>query len=432
LERIEQLYRDQEQARGRQLDPGEVARQVGVGRAYAAQTLTALRGGTLTTAERIEQLWRTVERDGGRHLAAPDVARMLGVREGRVRQVLGPLRTRQRQHEEAPAAPARRLPLATPGEGSWLDRAACRDLPPARFFPETGEHTKAAEAKAVCATCPVQGPCRDLAVKAAGSLDGDHGVFGGTLPAERSRLRGRAFPPPSAYRQRRDLAAEAHELAGRVGVRQAARQLGVHRDALAAAWTRWGLPQPQARVGWQPSPFLADRALAERAYRLAERLGSVNAAAAELGTTWPSLRKAFTRHGLGMPARNPEAVRQRAAEAARQRTGRPATPSLDPVFVALNHGELPVRARSGGELAERVRRAEDYAVLGARVVVELHSESHATKPGTRAWAITRRAQRAHRRHLDRQQRGQRYQAGRVERSSPPHQPHERGMVADAR
>jgi hypothetical protein len=112
------------------------------------------------------------------------------------------------------------------------------------------------------------------------------------------------------------------------------------------------------RLGWQPSRFLADRAEAERAFALAERLGSINAAAQELGTTWPSLRKAFTRHGLGMPARNPEAVRQRAIEAA-QHAGRSATPSLDPVFVALNRDELPVRARSGGELAERVRRAED-------------------------------------------------------------------------
>jgi hypothetical protein len=133
-------------------------------------------------------------------------------------------------------------------------------------------------------------------------------------------------------------------------------------------------------VGWQPSRFLADRAEAERAFALAERLGSVNAAAAELGTTWPSLRKAFTRHGLGMPARNPEAARERAIEAARQRTGRPATPDLDPLFLALNHDELPVRARSGGELAERVGRAEDYATLGARVVVELHRESHAASP----------------------------------------------------
>jgi hypothetical protein len=200
------------------------------------------------------------------------------------------------------------------------------------------------------------------------------------------------------------------------------------------------------QLGWQPSRFLADRAQAERAFALAERLGSVNAAAQELGTSWPSLRKAFTRHGLDMPARNPEAVRQRAIKAARQRTGRPATPSLDPVFVALNHDELPVRARSGGELAERVRRAEDYAVLGARVVVELHTESHATKPSTRAWAITHRAQRAHRlagqrtsradrRHLDREERGERRhtdRSARVDPTSPPHQPQERGMVADAR
>jgi hypothetical protein len=189
-------------------------------------------------------------------------------------------------------------------------------------------------------------------------------------------------------------------------------------------------------VGWQPSRFLSDRAEAERAFALAERLGSINAAAQQLGTTWPSLRKAFTRHGLGMPTRNPEAVRQRAAEAARQRSGRPATPALDPVFVALNHSEIPVRARSGGELAERVRRAEDYATLGAGVVVELHTESHAAKPSTRAWAITRRAQRAHRRSTDRQHHGQRRQADRASRtdrtSRAGTQVQEREVPADAR
>jgi hypothetical protein len=252
-------------------------------------------------------------------------------------------------------------------------------------------------------------------------------VFGGTLPAERSRLRGNTFPEPSAYRERRELAEQAHQLASEVGLRQAARQLGIHRDALKAAFQQWDLPALERRHGWQPSRFLADRAEAERAFQLAERLGSVNAAAAELGTTWPSLRKAFTRHGLGMPARNPDAVRQRTIEAARQRSGRPATPSLDPVFVALNHSEIPTRARTGGELAERVRRAEDYAALGARVVVELHTESHAAKPSTRAWAITRRADRAHRRQADRQQR-----ADRSARTDRPHQPQERGTVADAR
>jgi hypothetical protein len=186
------------------------------------------------------------------------------------------------------------------------------------------------------------------------------------------------------------------------------------------------------RVGWQPSRFLADRAQAERAFALAERFGSINAAVAELGTTWPSLRKAFQRHGLGMPTRDPEAVRQRAAEAARQRSGRPATPALDPVFVALNRDELPVRARSGGELAERVRRAEDYAVLGARVVVELHTESHAAKPTTRAWAIARRADRAHRLAGQRASRSERRQADRADRPHQPQRPQERGMVADAR
>jgi hypothetical protein len=60
-------------------------------------------------------------------------------------------------------------------------------------------------------------------------------------------------------------------------------------------------PSRQSHLGWQPSRFLTDRAEAEHAFALAEQLGSVNAAAKELGTTWPSLRKAFGRHGLGMP-----------------------------------------------------------------------------------------------------------------------------------
>jgi hypothetical protein len=157
----------------------------------------------------------------------------------------------------------------------------------------------------ICAGCQVRDQCRELAVKAAGGLDHDHSVFGETLPAERSRLRENRFPEPSVYRQDREAAEQAHQLATQVGLRQAAHQLGVHRDALKAAFAQWGLPALERRLGWQPSRLLADRAEAERAFALAERLGSVNAAATELGTTWPSLRKAFTRPGLGMPARNP-------------------------------------------------------------------------------------------------------------------------------
>ena len=188
----------------------------------------------------------------------------------------------------------------------------------------------------------------------------------------------------------------------------------------------------QHPLGWQPSRFLTDRAEAERAYALAEQLGSDTAAAQELGTTWPSLRKAFTRHGLGMPVRNPEAVRQRAIAAARQRSGQPATPNLDPVFVALNPGALPARERSPAELYQWVRREEQYATLGANVVVELYSESHARKPTTRAWAIIRRADRNHRLASQRTSHSDRRHADRADRTSRSHQPQERETVADAR
>ena len=186
------------------------------------------------------------------------------------------------------------------------------------------------------------------------------------------------------------------------------------------------------RLGWQPSRFLADRAEAERAFALAERLGSVNAAAKELGTTWLSLRKAFTHHGLGMPTPNPEAVRQRAIAAARQRTGQPATPSLDPVFAALNPGALPARERSPAELYQWVRREEQYAILGVSVVVELYSESHARQPTTRAWAIIRRADRNHRLAGQRASRSERRHADRADRPGRSQQPQQREMAADAR
>jgi hypothetical protein len=195
---------------------------------------------------------------------------------------------------------------------------------------------------------------------------------------------------------------------------------------------RVGCGHDRHPLGWQPSCFLSDRAEAERAYALAEQLGSVNAAAQQLGTTWPSLRKAFTRHGLGMPARKPEAVRQRAAEAARQRTGQPATPALDPVFMALNRGALPARDRTPAELYEWVRREEQYATLGANVVVELYSESHARQPTTRAWAIIRRADRSHRLASQRASRSERRHVDRADRLGRSHQPQEQEMVADAR
>ena len=189
-------------------------------------------------------------------------------------------------------------------------------------------------------------------------------------------------------------------------------------------------------MGWQPSRFLTARSEAERAFALAEQLGSVNAAAQELGTTWPSLRKAFTRHGLGMPARNPKAVRQRALAAADSRRADPsAAPPLDPVFVALNQGQLPPARGSPGEQGVRLRRAEEIETLSYRTVVELNAESRLA-PQRRVDTIARRPERAQRLASDRTGRADRRQlerAARVDRASRlPPELEERGVVADTR
>jgi hypothetical protein len=149
-----------------------------------------------------------------------------------------------------------------------------------------------------------------------------------------------------------------------------------------------------------------DRDAAEQAWRRAAEVG-INQARKELGVSDRALRTAWRRHGLGLPPRPTN-------------TRRAATRRLDAAFVALNRKLLPARARSEAELAARVRRAEEYAVLGAEVVVEMGSETYGRRPAARAWAITRRAQRAHRRQADRQYRGDRRRADRVSRAERPY------------
>jgi WhiB family transcriptional regulator, redox-sensing transcriptional regulator len=376
LERIEQLYRDQEQAQGRRLDLSQVARQVGVGRAYAAQTLAALRGGALTTAQRVEQLWRVVERDGGHYLADADTARMLNLSPARVRQELRRLRTGHRQ------------PAARPADGgrfAWVKQAACRDTDPELFFPERGHGRQGTAAKQVCASCPVQGPCRDLAVKAASGRNEDHGIFGGTKPHERTALRHNPpFDKQKAWLGDRAQAEQAHQLALEVGPQQAAAQLGTYASTLRRAWDKWGLDYPGRP---RTSSYARDLAQAERAFRLAEELGSVTAAAEQLGASRPALRAGWERFGLGRP--DTSRVRQ-----ARQ----PAAARLNGAFLALNPTTtLAVRARNQAELAARVRRAEQEATLSYRVTTELTAENRWPSPSVRAWAIRQRAHHAHQR-----------------------------------
>jgi hypothetical protein len=132
-----------------------------------------------------------------------------------------------------------------------------------------------------------------------------------------------------------------------------------------------------------------------------------------------------------MPARNPEAVRRRAIAAASQRVGPPAAPPLDPLFVALNPGQLPARRGPQAEQGVRLRRAEGIETLSYRTVVELNAESRLA-PQRRVATIARRPDRAQRLAEERAGRADRRQA---DRASRPHQPHrldEREMVADAR
>jgi hypothetical protein len=106
-------------------------------------------------------------------------------------------------------------------------------------------------------------------------IDQDHGVFEGTLPAERRHLRGNTFLRRALCGSAASWPHRPTSSAGEVGLRQATRQLGIHRDAITAAFARWELPPPSGGWAGSPASFLSDRAEAERAFQLAERLGSV-------------------------------------------------------------------------------------------------------------------------------------------------------------
>jgi DNA-binding transcriptional MerR regulator len=251
----------------------------------------------------------------------------------------------------------------------------------------------------------------------------DHsGIFAGTTARERVALRGRpSYAEGTRFLQDRAAAEEALALANQVSIDRAAQQLGVSKQALRRAFTQHGLPQPRVfQGGPRRTRFYDDPQAAEQAWRRAAEVG-INQTRKELGVSDRALRTAWQRHGLGLPPR------PAAATAGIRR--------LDAAFLSLNRRLLPARERSAEELAAWVRRDEEYATLGAEVVVELNSESRTRRPTSRAWAIIRRVQRAHHRASDREGRGQRRhtdRASRTDRTQRSHQPHERGMVADAR
>jgi hypothetical protein len=72
---------------------------------------------------------------------------------------------------------------------------------------------------------------------------------------------------------------------------------------------------------------------------------------------------------------------------------RPGAPTLDPVFVALNRGQLPAPRGPDAEHGVRLRRAEEIETLSYRTVVELNAESRRA-PQRRVATIVRRPERA--------------------------------------
>ena len=65
---------------------------------------------------------------------------------------------------------------------SWRDRAACRGIDPEIFYPVSD--VDAAEAKSICAVCPVREACLEYALA---NRERD-GVWGGATERERRRM----------------------------------------------------------------------------------------------------------------------------------------------------------------------------------------------------------------------------------------------------
>lgn len=75
-------------------------------------------------------------------------------------------------------------------QGEWVSRSMCAGADkPDRWFPNQkqtpGRARDVAEAKAVCAMCPVRAACLEWALKAREP----HGIFGGLTEQERAMLR---------------------------------------------------------------------------------------------------------------------------------------------------------------------------------------------------------------------------------------------------
>lgn len=67
----------------------------------------------------------------------------------------------------------------------WRTEAACAEVPDVDFFPVNDDLGEMTRALAVCAECPVREECLAFAIETNQS----DGIWGGTTPGERSKLR---------------------------------------------------------------------------------------------------------------------------------------------------------------------------------------------------------------------------------------------------
>lgn len=68
--------------------------------------------------------------------------------------------------------------------GTWRDQARCRGVDPQIFHPADEDEVGAAQAKSICAVCPVREACLEFALSAREK----DGVWGGLTARERRRL----------------------------------------------------------------------------------------------------------------------------------------------------------------------------------------------------------------------------------------------------
>jgi transposase-like protein len=103
-------------------------------------------------------------------------------------------------------------------------------------------------------------------------------------------------------------AREAFALVEQVGWVKAAREVGVARRTLRAAFAQWGMGEPVHRGPRAPTRLATDRTAAEEALELAVQVGT-SRAAERFGVNPATLYYAWKRWGLERPTDRPEGAR---------------------------------------------------------------------------------------------------------------------------